>query len=663
MAKALPAMKPVVKKLAMKAKAVAKAPLATKAVGKAAAAKGAKAMRAAGTLDPNGVLRSTEKAANAALLIQERCNACHGRTVRDVIGSMSNGSRYRLPDLRYDLKHGRLELLKPGSSAGAPPVGKARADAPLAGKPLPPATLEEFFQFLQCQLRMEVREHTGKDISLDDKNVQAMWPDVEAFVTPNLGKTERWVPYHTVLGVHELFLVQSVHSRKEWTEKQKFIAMFIFRAHCKRDLFLKAQLPLMQKATFWQDPVKAFAPGGPMEKSILNYRRTTGEPLLTSCFRIIPPRVLKDDTENLVRSITNRSMKLIEVAEHAFSVVKDSKRSAGEKLHAISERVQHADGLGETWAKMLTVCIDLAYPKLKLLESQCEVGTGAATPLRCLLPKGGPSDNKQALSALLKIANTSKNASTKGFWAVLKKSEAAVREKFKQYPLICAQANTKEGNMSACTLQVQLCEYRQFRHSIARNKYGLPDDETMRCDPEQSTRMKPEDFLEFDKKRGSVTFECPKEGKKIPFEVSLKAGAGSRKVTERIACMCFQKLSTGASKEETAKFRDEIAKGYQGGEDVKDGSEAWSICRAQLSHSSPLVSFTVQAKDGSKFPFQTTKGAAGGCILQAERIARLCWEKLAAGAKKDVVLEYRDKLYKQLAASAAPAAKRQKTGA
>ena len=31
----------------------------------------------------------------------------------------------------------------------------------------------------------------------------------EAFVTPNLGNTERWVPYHTILGVHELFLAQS----------------------------------------------------------------------------------------------------------------------------------------------------------------------------------------------------------------------------------------------------------------------------------------------------------------------------------------------------------------------------------------------------------------------------------------------------------------------
>ena len=33
-----------------------------------------------------------------------------------------------------------------------------------------------------------------------------------------------WVPYHTVLGVHEHFLMEAVHSRKDWTEKQKFFA-------------------------------------------------------------------------------------------------------------------------------------------------------------------------------------------------------------------------------------------------------------------------------------------------------------------------------------------------------------------------------------------------------------------------------------------------------
>ena len=41
-------------------------------------------------------------------------------------------------------------------------------------------------------------------------------------------------------------------------------------------------------------------------------------------------------------------------------------------------------------------------------------------------------------------------------------------------------------------------------------------------------------------------------------------------------------------------------------------------------------------QDGSKFPFQTTVKAAGGNILEAERVARLCWEMLHGGKSSSV---------------------------
>lgn len=71
-------------------------------------------------------------------------------------------------------------------------------------------------------------------------------------------------------------------------------------------------------------------------------------------------------------------------------------------MEAMSERIREASGLGDTWAKMLTVCIDLAYPKAGLLESQCDVGTGAAPSLRCLTKDGKHADKQEALGALLK---------------------------------------------------------------------------------------------------------------------------------------------------------------------------------------------------------------------------------------------------------------------
>jgi len=614
--------------------------------------------------EASSVLRSTEKAANAALLIQERCNACHGKTVRDVIGAMNNnGSRYSMADLKYDLKHERIAALPPGASAGPLPVGKARKAAPCFGKPMAAVNLTEFFRFLQCQLRMETNEHTGKDVELRDKDALAMWPDVVAFVTPNLGLTERWVPYHTILGVHEKFVVEAIHANQKWNEKQRFIAMFIFRAHCKRDLFTKAQLPIMLSKSFWQDPIKAFQPGGSMEKSILKYRKATGKPLLTSCFRIIPARVLKDDTENLVRSITNRSMNLIEVAELAFPIMKDAKRKPLEKLNAISKLVIDARGLGDTWAKMLTVVIDMGYPKERMMETQCDVGTGACAPLKALLPKGGPADKKEALKALLQTFNKAKGASTDHFWNVLKTVEGQLCTKFAKLPLICSQAHTKPGNMSAGTLQVQLCEYRQFRHSLARNRYGLPDDETMRGEFSTSTTLRPEDFIEYDKKRCCVKFDFPRDDKKITFEVSVKTTGGNTLVAERVAALCFKKFVDGETKESVQKYRDEAVKGYKGGEDVKENSEAWGVCTAQITHSCPLVSFMFEDKKGNKTSFQTTQMAAGGNILEAERIARLCWTKFTTGAKKEAVIEYRNDLYRKLRGeSQMPPAKKQRTG-
>ena len=616
--------------------------------------KGGKGCRGSfGNIDPSAVIRCSAKVSNAALLLQLRCIACHGETVRDVIGKvMEDGKQYKLADLKYDVKGGRLEVLKPGSSAGQMPKAKPRADAPRAGKRMPAASLDEFFKFLQCQLRMELRQHTGAKLELPDKAAEEIWPDVEKFITPNLGATERWVPYHTVLGCHELFLVESIHSRKSWSEYKRFIAMFVFRAHCKRDLFNKAQLPLMLKDSFWKNPRAAFEPGGPMEKSIRAYRKTTGAPLITSCFRIIPPRVLKDDNENLVRSITDRTMNLIEVAGKAWTVLNDKKKTAVQRITNISSMIQQAQGCGDTWAKMLTVCIDLAYPKAQFLEQQCDVGTGAAPPLRCLLAGSGSGDRAKDLKTLLKLVNSSKSVHAKHFWGCLQKAESSIRTKFKSLPLVCAQASTKKHSMTACTLQVQLCEYRQYRHSIARHLYGLPDDETMRGEDEPKvTALHYENFVELNEKKKCVEFDIPIDDSKVHFEVPIKAVGNRKMVAARVAALCFNKIRDGMTKKDAEKFRDMvIASHCEGEDDVRDSSSAWHHCAITLNHSNPLVGFVYEDKAGKTTPFQTTQGAAGGSILEAERIARLCWEKFEKGAKKDDVINYRNSLYQKRAA-------------
>eukprot|EP00913_Durusdinium_trenchii_P017766 g16693.t1 len=501
-------------------------------------------------LDPTSRLKATDKAVRGKLLYENRALACHGKThgsklvltVEEAVRLTIDGAKYRMADLRYDLKGGRLALLKKGQAAGPKP--------------------------------------------LSERN------------------TERWVPYHTVLGVHELFLMEAVHSRTDWTEKQKFLAIFVFRAHCKR-----AHLLL---------------PG-------------------------------QDNDANLVRSIVTRSARLLKMADKAYEVVQNKKLSAKDKLADISEMIQSTEGCGDTWAKMLTVCIDLAYPKEKILDADCDVG----------LP-----DRRSALRELLGKVNKSQSASAKHFWKYLTEVETSMRQKFRHLPLVVKQADTKKHHMSASTLQVQLCEYRQFRHTWARNVYGLPDDATMRT--EETTRFQAEDALSNDKT--SVNCEFRHDGRTVKLSVNIKAFQ-SLKVAQRVAIMMMQMLvKSGASEKEAAKFRDELAKDYVQGKDVKDSSEAWKYCKVQLSHPSPLVAFVFHKKERAR---GTQRGGttaartwlestaqflfwgaevpvlAAGNVLQAERIARLCWEMLQSGKNKDAVLKYRDELYKMAGGSSA----------
>jgi len=82
-----------------------------------------------------------------------------------------------------------------------------------------------------------------------------------------------------------------------------------------------------------------------------------GNALQTSCFLIIPARILEDDDANLVRNLVLRPQCIINFAKMIWPV-------------------------GDTWVRMLMVCIDFAIPKPKLLASRCEVGIGALGGLR-----------------------------------------------------------------------------------------------------------------------------------------------------------------------------------------------------------------------------------------------------------------------------------------
>lgn len=124
--------------------------------------------------------------------------------------------------------------------------------------------------------------------------------------------------------------------------------------------------------------------------------RALGKALQTSCFLIIPERILEDDDKNLVRNIMLRSQCLTALANHLWSVVNDVKTSTNAKYDEIKKSILGVNMLGDTWVKMLMVCIDICLPELKLLQERCEVGVGASDPMRTMLEDEGLLEPRSA---------------------------------------------------------------------------------------------------------------------------------------------------------------------------------------------------------------------------------------------------------------------------
>jgi len=493
-------------------------------------------------------------------------------------------------------------------TASADKGQKKTAPEPKAGGRM---KLGDFYAFQQCQLKMEARCLMNREFELKDAAALEIWPLVEKLATRNQGKNEKWVPYHTVLGVHELFVVKEIHHANIscWTPYIRFLTMFVFRSHCSRDLFTKVQLPYLKQASFWKDPVASFDLKTPLHRDTLKYRKA-GNVLQTSCFLIIPERLVADDTENIVMNLMVRTQRLIELAGRLWPLVSDRKAPSDSEalFHRISAMISETRGMGETWVKMLMVVIDIAFPDLCLLQKRCEVGTGAMGGMRQILEdegliepivdkedqihpirvvinlKGGiaelrktdPSvqqvtkniqllqvvsadrrfapglasldranaiveklaelarggmqmdkllqkkkelfkdatlkvpklgldakrarylaalaagqktdeekaqDKKavKALSKLCEIVNKSDSPSCESFWALSAQVEAHGRKVFRDLTLVARQMETKKRCLSAVTLQVQLCEWRQFKNYQQRMAKGAESQEPRRA--------------------------------------------------------------------------------------------------------------------------------------------------------------------------------------
>merc|ERR1711933_239446 len=117
----------------------------------------------------------------------------------------------------------------------------------------------------------------------------------------------------------------------------------------------------LKKKSFWTKLASNFRAGSSMEEDVLKFR-AQGRPLQTSCFLIIPERILKDDDQNLARNIMIRSVRLIGLADRLWPIVNQRAqrgRSSDELYNIITKEISDVPTLGDTWVKMLMVCIDI----------------------------------------------------------------------------------------------------------------------------------------------------------------------------------------------------------------------------------------------------------------------------------------------------------------
>mmetsp|Transcript_13481 Transcript_13481/g.26500 ORF Transcript_13481/g.26500 Transcript_13481/m.26500 type:complete len:706 (+) Transcript_13481:20-2137(+) len=373
-------------------------------------------------------------------------------------------------------------------------------------------TFPEFFQFLQCQLRMEALVTLNTEVAFEDADAQRLWCEYHTFLAPlRLRGAEFLVPYHAILGKHELFLFKTVHHQPfaKWDARQRIVATLVFRAHCNQELFTTAQLPHLLGSEFWSDPLGAFSVGRALELSMLEFhqsqqpkggRSKTGVPddvplegPLSQVKEDIVDNAPRSDKRTgtpmvgrlgAVRRITARTQRLLRVADLIWPLLAHAEQDASATLLRIETLIEEVDGLGKNCGTMVAKDLDLARPELGLLEAREEIDVEALVVARCLiegLEGQGHNDaqGRELLLKVLKTANSFKTGSGKHFWDLLQQVEDAGQRALYDMPLALSELKTPRFQMSAATLQVQLCQYRRFRQSLAHTRLGLGGDVAM----------------------------------------------------------------------------------------------------------------------------------------------------------------------------------------
>jgi len=342
--------------------------------------------------------------------------------------------------------------------------------------------------FFLCQLRAQceriVAPRGDKDVLADfDAELGRLGPlhdvlgcetQMELFFE-GPAKGEKWVPWHTVLCDHERYIYEDIYTLEGYADAEKFVLMFVFRGSSYIPLFNAIFMPILKakgpdggptplaKSLIWGvdgNRMSAYERGGYLHEAFMSYRSQYGEDgkpnkIHTSAYVYRPKQ--GESGDEYVYSLVRRAGEFGGLGHTVHNAL-----TPGVKKDTVDGLLQGLSGVGPTMSKMFLVSTHLRYPHLALLDESCIVGDGAAAAFVHLFPTANKAADREVLLKKL-LVEMQENISE--IEPRLKHMMAWTAERTASaFERIIPKALFRGDDFVAFELQVNLCEWRKYRH-------------------------------------------------------------------------------------------------------------------------------------------------------------------------------------------------------
>ena len=339
------------------------------------------------------------------------------------------------------------------------------------------ALLKEFYQYLEMAVKA--------DALLFAKNARYEEELPEVFLL--FCRRRMFIHFHNVLSPHEIYIAKQLRELVRIAtsaeagsadELEVICRLMAFRAHCREKVY-EVSKPFLRRG-YWQhqdhDGEQLFALASGLGKALTDYRKVEKGPMLCTTHKNIPrKRDYGDDADlNLVDHVLTMMRKLVELGKQLHPLLRNKS-----SFEAISEAITKTDWLGPGWSRMLTGSLSHLLPDLcSTIKLEIDVGSGAVEPLCDLLKECGeplkqapPGTKKQGRNKLLReglarFVQVFKDGLSSEEGQRLLATLALVRGELlsiENLPESTVNGIIEHGKFGASTLEVQLCEFRQFR--------------------------------------------------------------------------------------------------------------------------------------------------------------------------------------------------------